>query len=170
MVVKLAEETLNTKYGEFKEVLFYDGKSEIIALIMGDVSGKEGVLCRLHSSCLYGHAFNSIECDCRDQMEMTQQLIKEEGRGIIIWLEHEGKGNGHLALMKSKPFKRSGMRQADAYEAAGYKRDARDFSSAPEILVELGVKSVKLITDNPDKAKTLTNGGIKVSAIQSLIP
>lgn len=170
MVVKLAEETLNTKYGEFKEVLFYNGKSEIIALIKGDVSGKEGVLCRLHSSCLYGHAFNSIECDCRDQMEMTQQLIKEEGRGIIIWLEHEGKGNGHLALMKSKPFKRSGMRQADAYEAAGYKGDARDFSSAPEILVGLGVKSVKLITDNPDKAKTLTNGGIKVSAIQSLIP
>lgn len=170
MVVKLAEETLNTKYGEFKEVLFYDGKSEVIALIMGDVNGKEDVLCRLHSSCLNSHAFNSIECDCRDQMEMTQQLIKEEGRGVIIWLEHEGKGNGHLALMKSKPFKRSGMRQADAYEAAGYKRDARDFSSAPKILVGLGVKSVKLITDNPDKAKTLTNGGIKVSAIQSLIP
>lgn len=170
MVVKLAEETLNTKYGVFRELLFYDGKSEVIALVMGDVKGKENILCRLHSSCLNAHAFNGIECDCREQMDMTQQLIKEEGKGVIIWLEHEGKGNGHLALMKSKAFKRSGMQQSDAYEAAGFKRDARDFSCAPKILKELGVQSVKLITDNPEKANTLTHGGIKVSAIQSLIP
>lgn len=170
MVAKLAEESLQTKYGTFKEVLYYDGQRESIALVMGNVSGGENILCRMHSSCLHGHVFNSIECVCREQMEMTQQMIQDAGTGIIIWLEEEGKGNGHLALMKSKVYKRAGMLQGAAYEAAGYQKDARDYTVAAKILLDLGVKSVRLVTDNPEKANALTNKGIKVTGIQSLIP
>jgi len=162
MIVKMDEGNLKTKYGEYHEVLYYDGQKESIALVMGDVKDGEEVLCRVHSSCLFGHAFNSIECDCREQMEKSQQLIEKEGKGIVIWLEQEGKGNGHFALLKSVEHKRQGVKQADAYEAVGFKRDARDFRAAAEILKDLGVKSVRMITGNANKTETLTSYGVKV--------
>lgn len=168
MIVRLAEETLKTLYGTYREYLYYDGKKESIALVMGDVRG-ENILCRVHSSCLYGHAFNSIECDCREQMQISQKLIEQAGRGIIIWLEQEGKGNGHYALMLSKEYKRQGMPQGEAYEAAGFQRDARDYRCAAEILRDLGVFSVSLITDNANKAQTLTQHGIRVSSTHPVI-
>ena len=117
MIIRLAENVLKTKYGTYQEYLYYDGQKESNVLVMGEVTDAEDVLCRVHSSCIFAHAFNSIECDCREQMAISQQLIEKEGRGIVIWLEQEGKGNGHLALMKSIPFKKSGMKQTDAYEA-----------------------------------------------------
>jgi GTP cyclohydrolase II len=166
MIVKLAEGNLKTKFGEYQEILFYDGQKESIALIMGDIQGAEGVLCRVHSSCIFGHAFNSIECDCREQMEISQQLIQKEGRGIIIWLEQEGKGNGHFALLKSVAYKRAGVAQADAYEAVGFKKDARDYRSAADILTQTGVKSVRMLTNNPKKVETLTRYGVQVVGIQ----
>ena len=141
MVVQLAETQLITKFGTYKKILFYDGQKESIALVMGKIEGTENVLCRIHSACISAHAFNSIECDCREQMAMSQQIIEKEGVGIIIWLEQEGKGNGHFALMQSMTYKKSGMSQADAYEAVGFKRDARDFAQAAAILKTLGVKS-----------------------------
>lgn len=162
MTIKIAEGTIKTKFGEFREILFYDGQKETIALTMGEITGAEDVLCRVHSSCLYGHAFNSIECDCREQMEISQQLIQQAGKGIIIWLEQEGKGNGHFALLNSIAYKRKGVPQADAYEAVGFKRDARDFRAAAEILQEIGVKSIRMLTNNPKKVETLTEHGIEV--------
>lgn len=164
----MAEGMIKTKFGEYREILFYDGKSETIALVMGEVSAKTDVLCRVHSSCLYGHAFNSIECDCREQMDLSQQMIEKAGCGVIIWLEHEGKGNGHFALMKSKDFKNRGMKQGDAYEAAGFSRDARDFTPAAEILKILSVESIIMLTDNPGKVSTLTAHGVKVSAVRAV--
>jgi GTP cyclohydrolase II len=95
-------------------------------------------------------------------MEVSQQLIQKEGRGIIIWLEQEGKGNGHFALLKSVAHKRLGLSQADAYEAVGFKRDARDYKEAAAILNELGVKSIRMLTNNPEKVETLTRHGIQV--------
>lgn len=163
MIVKLAEGKLKTKYGEYQEILFYDGQRESIALVMGEVSGSENVLCRVHSSCLYAHAFNSIECDCREQMAISQQLIQQAGQGIIIWLDQEGKGNGHFALLQSIHLKRNGLKQAEAYEAVGFKKDARDFSPAAKIIQSLGVKSLTLLTNNPKKIETLTQYGITVS-------
>lgn len=163
MVIKIAEGNLKTKYGECKEILFYDGQKEAIALIMGDVSKQAEVLCRVHSSCIFGHYFNSIECDCREQMEVSQQLIQKEGKGIIILLDQEGKGNGHFALLKSVEYKRKGLKQADAYEAVGFKKDARDFRVAAEILKAIEVASIRMITDNPNKAETLTQYGVTVA-------
>ncbi len=168
MIVKLAEGDLKTKYGNYHEVLFYDGQKEIIALLMGEVNGSEGVLCRVHSSCIYGHHFNSIECDCREQMEISQQLMEKAGKGIIIWLEQEGKSNGHFALLKSKEYKKQGLSQAEAYEAVGFKKDARDFSRVAEIIHELGIKSIIMLTDNPRKVETLTRHGVNVVGTQSI--
>lgn len=162
MIVKLAETTLKTQYGDYVKTLFYDGQKESIALTMGDVAGKENVLCRVHSACISAHAFNSIECDCREQMANAQQLIQKNKQGIIIWLEQEGKGNGHFALMQSIKYKKDGFSQAEAYEAAGFKRDARDFTAAAAILKALGVASVVLLTDNPLKANELIKKGIQV--------
>lgn len=166
MIKKLAEGNLQTKYGSYREHLYYDGQKETIALIMGDVKGAEGVLCRVHSSCMAAHAFNSIECDCREQMAIAQKLVQQVGRGIIIWMEQEGKGNGHYALMESKVHKAQGMKQADAYEAAGFQRDARDFRPAAEILQDLGVKSIRMITNNAGKVETLTRYGVEVVGTQ----
>jgi GTP cyclohydrolase II len=165
MIIKIAEGNLKTRFGEFREILFYDGQKESIALTMGDVNGAENVLCRVHSSCIFGHVFNSIECDCREQMEISQQLIQQAGKGIVIWLDQEGKGNGHFALLQSVAHKRQGLAQADAYEAVGFKKDARDFTRAAEILKELGVKSICMITDNPKKVENLTQHGIIVTGI-----
>ncbi|MBK7937833.1 MAG: GTP cyclohydrolase II RibA [Lewinellaceae bacterium] len=165
MIVKIAEGNLNTKFGAYRELLFYDGQKESIALVMGDVAGAEAVLCRIHSSCIFGHVFNSIECDCREQMEISQQLIQQEGKGIIIWLDQEGKGNGHYALLKSVEHKRRGLPQADAYEAAGFKKDARDYRAAAEMLKEMEVKSIRMLTNNPRKIETLTRYGIQVVGI-----
>ena len=168
MVIRIAEGTLETKFGIYREFLYYDGQKETIALVMGDVKDEEAVLCRVHSSCLAGHVFNSIECDCREQMEMSQQSIQEAGKGIIIWLDQEGKANGHFALLKSKEYKKRGMPQAEAYEAVGFKRDARDFARAADILNDLGVRSVTMLTNNPDKTGILTQYGITVTGARKI--
>jgi GTP cyclohydrolase II len=168
MVVKIAEGSLKTRFGEYRERLYYDGQKESIAMTMGDVEGAEDVLCRVHSSCIFGHVFNSIECDCREQMEMSQRLIEKAGRGIIIWLDQEGKGNGHYALLNSVAYKRAGLAQADAYEAVGFRKDARDFTRAAEILADLGVHSIRMLTNNPDKVDTLSRHGIRVTGTESL--
>lgn len=83
MIVRLAEGTIKTLYGAYHEYLYYDGQKESIALVMGDLRG-ENILCRVHSSCLYGHAFNSMECDCREQMQISQKLIEKAGKGLVI--------------------------------------------------------------------------------------
>ncbi|WP_298313318.1 GTP cyclohydrolase [uncultured Aquimarina sp.] len=169
MIVKLAETNLKTKFGEYREILFYDGQKESFALVMGDVKDEENLLCRVHSSCIFAHHFNSIECDCREQMEISQQLIQKEGKGIIIWLDQEGKSNGHLALLKSITYKNKGFSQAEAYEAAGFKKDARDFSPAAKILNELGTISIRMLTNNPKKVNTLSELGIKVIGTQPTV-
>ena len=163
MVIRLAQRELLTKYGAFNEVLYYDGKRESIALIMGEVDSKENVFCRIHSACIGGHVFNSIECECADEMVAAQAKIEQSGRGIIIYLDQEAKGNGHLALMKSIPFKKAGLSQSEAYEKAGFKAGARSFRPAAEILSDLKVGSVVLLTNNPEKAEDLRLAGINIS-------
>jgi GTP cyclohydrolase II len=166
LVVKIAEGNLKTKYGEYHEILFYDGQKESFALVMGDSENEENILCRVHSSCIFGHHFNSIECDCKEQMEISQQLIHQEGKGVVIWLDQEGKGNGHFALLKSAVHKKKGIPQAEAYEAVGFQKDARDFRIAADILKELNVKSVRMLTNNQKKVETLTQHGIDVVGIK----
>ncbi|MEO9966207.1 MAG: GTP cyclohydrolase [Reichenbachiella sp.] len=168
MIVKLAEGPLKTKFGEFTEALYYDGQKESVVLMMGKLQDAEQVLCRVHSSCIFGHYFNSIACDCQEQMDISQQLIQRAGKGIIILLDQEGKGNGHFALLNSVKYKRQGMKQANAYEAAGFKKDNRNFSAAAKILKDIQVKSIRMLTDNPDKVNTLTQHGIVIDGVQEI--
>ena len=168
MIFRLTERNLKTKFGDFHEILYYDGQSESIALVMGDVENAEDVLCRVHSSCVTAHVFNSIECDCREQMEMSQAIIQQAGKGVIIYLDQEGKGNGHLALMASIPHKKAGLSQAEAYQKVGFEADARSFRPAAEILADLKVESVVLLTDNIGKAEDLRKWSINVSETREI--
>jgi GTP cyclohydrolase II len=168
MVIRLAEGTLNTKFGMFNQILYYDGQKETIALVMGEVAQKENVLCRVHSHCISAHVFNSIECDCREQMEMAQRMIQQAGSGVIIWLDQEGKNNGHMALLLSRKLKDEGISQAEAYKQLGYSEDARSYVRAGEILRELNVHSITLMTNNPEKASQLREDGLVIAGIQPL--
>src|SRR5215471_7190643 len=169
MIVRLAEGPLRTKFGTFLEVLYYDGQQELVAIVMGDVRQGEHILCRLHSHCLDAHVFNSTECDCREQMEIAQALIEQQGAGVIIWLDQEGRGNGHLALMKSRALQEQGLSQTEAYVQLGYAADARQYASAAAILQDLGVKSVVLMTNSPRKTGSLQAAGITIASTHPLI-
>ncbi|HUR99602.1 MAG TPA: hypothetical protein VMZ26_16170 [Pyrinomonadaceae bacterium] len=164
MIVRLAERELQTKFGTFTEVLYYDGQRESIAVVMGDVADRDDVLCRVHSHCIGAHVFNSIECTCREEMEAAQSAIEREGCGVIIWLDQEAKGNGHLALIQSIPFKKE-HGQAKAYEMAGYKADARSYAPAAQILSDLKVRSIVLIANSNSKAEELRKEGIIVAGM-----
>ena len=169
MIVRLAEGPLRTKFGTFLEVLYYDGQQEIIALVMGDVQQGETIFCRLHSHCFTAHVFNSTECDCREQMELAQALIEQQGTGVIIWLDQEGRGNGHLALIKSRALQAQGLSQTEAYIQLGYAADARQYAPAAEILHDLGITSVVLMTNSPHKIASLRAAGITIAGTQPLV-
>lgn len=167
MIKRLASRELKTKFGTFTEILYYDGQKESIAIVMGDVTGGESVLCRVHSHCIGAHIFNSVECTCRDEMAAAQAEVESAERGVIIWLDQEAKGNGHLALIESIPFKKE-HGQACAYEMAGYKADARSYSAAAQILNDLGVKSIVLLANSESKADDLRAESIDVVSVRGL--
>ena len=169
MIVRLAERNLKTKFGNFQEILYYDGQSESIALVLGETEAQENVFCRIHSSCVSAHVFNSIECECREEMETSQSLIEQKGQGVIVWLDQEGKGNGHLALMASIKHKKAGLSQSEAYKEAGYEADARSYRPAAEILSDLKVQSVVMLTNNPAKAEDLRSASIIVSDTKEIM-
>jgi GTP cyclohydrolase II len=163
MIFRLTERDLKTKFGKFREILYYNGQTESIAIVMGDVADKEDVLCRVHSHCVGAHIFNSIECECREEMERSQFLIEQNGTGVVIWLDQEGKGNGHLALMASTKYKLEGFPQAEAYRRAGFEADDRNYRPAAEILADLRIKSIILLANNASKADDLRKASINVS-------
>lgn len=169
MIIRLAERELKTKFGVFREILYYDGQRESIALVMGSVENAENILCRIHSSCISAHVFNSIECECREEMASSQSLIEQKGQGVIVWLDQEGKGNGHLALMESIKYKKEGFSQSEAYKKAGFEADARNYRAAAEILFDLKVKSVVMLTNNAEKAEDLRRATIIVSDTKKIM-
>jgi GTP cyclohydrolase II len=163
MIARLAEGPLHTVFGTFQEILYDDGQQESIALVMGQVEQGEDVLCRVHSHCLGAHVFNCVECDCREQMALAQAVIAHEGRGLIIWLDQEGRGHGHLALLRSRALQVQGWSQPEAYLRLGYAADARDYTGAAAILRDLGVRSITLLTNNPQKVEHLQAAGIPIA-------
>jgi GTP cyclohydrolase II len=160
MITRLAEGPLHTLFGTFREILYGDGHRESIALVMGQVERGEDVWCRVHSHCLGAHVFNSVACDCREQMALAQAVIAHEGGGVIIWLDQEGRGHGHLALMRSRVLQAQGWSPTEAYRRLGYAADARDDTGAAAILRDLGVGSVWLLTDSPQKVEALQAAGL----------
>lgn len=163
MISRIAEGQLNTRFGMFSEFLYYDGQKESIAIVFGEVDGHQDVLCRIHSHCISAHVFNSIECDCREQMEMAQDKVSSAGRGVIIWLDQEGRNNGHYALLKSSALRRRGLSQTEAYIELGFEADNRRFTTASKILRDLGVHSIQLMTNNPSKVQSLVDEGVPIT-------
>ncbi len=169
-IVRLAERDLQTKFGIFREILYYDGQKESIALVMGEVEDSENVPCRIHSACISAHVFGSIECDCREQMEISQTLIQQTGKGIIIWLDQEGRGNGHFALINAAKLARTEeITQTEAYKKLGFSEDARNYIIAAKILNDLKVSSVVVLTNNPEKTNDLIKDGIIVANSKQVV-
>ncbi|MER7365077.1 hypothetical protein [Nonomuraea wenchangensis] len=162
-IVRLAERPLMTKFGRWREILYYDGLAESVALVYGEVAGREEVPCRVHSACLSAHVFNSVECDCREQMAAAQATIRDHGRGLVIWLDQDGRANGHLALMRATQLSaKEGINQTEAYERLGYSGDRRRYDQATAILRDLQISSILLISNSPAKAKLIADDGIRV--------
>jgi 3,4-dihydroxy 2-butanone 4-phosphate synthase / GTP cyclohydrolase II len=165
MVTLVAETRLPNRYGMWKAYGYasaLDG-GEHLALVYGDLEDGENVLVRAHSECLTGDVFGSLRCDCGVQLDRAMSTIAAEGRGVIVYLRgHEGRGIGLLAKLKAYGLQDSGSDTVDANLELGLPVDAREFSNAGQILADLGVKSIRLLTNNPAKVRGMDGYGIKV--------
>jgi GTP cyclohydrolase II len=166
-VRKLATAHFPTRWGKFQimgfEGVFGDSKrnEEAVALVMGDVK-REPPLVRIHSQCLTGDVFGSLRCDCRQQLEMALSMIGQQGAGILIYEQQEGRGIGLMAKLQAYALQDAGLDTVEANERLGFRADHREFALPAEILKEIGVAQVRLLSNNPDKVTALENAGIKV--------
>ncbi|MFG2196439.1 GTP cyclohydrolase II [Streptomyces sp. NPDC048639] len=164
-VVRVVNVRLPTVHGDFRAIgyLDRDGGEEQVALVCGDVAG-ERTLTRLHSECLTGDAFGSMHCDCGDQLSAALRAIAAEGRGVLVYLRgHEGRGIGLLAKLQAMKLQTEGLDTVEANLALGFPVDARDYRVAADILHDLDVDSVRLMSNNPCKREALLRHGIKVA-------
>ncbi|GAA2593811.1 bifunctional 3,4-dihydroxy-2-butanone-4-phosphate synthase/GTP cyclohydrolase II [Streptomyces axinellae] len=167
-----AETRLPTRHGDFRAYGYrstVDGV-EHIALVAGDVGGPQGaeagedVLVRVHSECLTGDIFGSLRCDCGPQLESSLERVQHEGRGVVLYLRgHEGRGIGLLSKLRAYELQERGRDTLDANLELGLPADARDYAAAAQILTDLGVRSLRLLTNNPDKTAALARSGLRVT-------
>ena len=165
-LVSIAAETkLPTKFGEFRIIVFKNevDHKEHLMIVKGDVRGKSDVLMRIHSECLTGDVFGSHRCDCGEQLENALRSIEEQGEGIVIYMRQEGRGIGLTNKIKAYTLQDQGYDTVEANVKLGFPPDMREYSLAAQMLRELDVKSVKLLTNNPEKKEDLERWGITVS-------
>lgn len=154
---------LPTEYGVFQMHGFEEENGqEHIALVMGDITDNAPVLSRIHSECLTGDALFSKKCDCGPQLAAAMQAVQKEGRGVIVYLRQEGRGIGLINKIRAYALQDEGLDTVEANIALGLPVDARDFSLAKHIYNYLGVRAVRLLTNNPDKLDTMRLAGIDV--------
>ncbi|MGP3998846.1 GTP cyclohydrolase II [Streptomyces sp. 8N706] len=164
-VERVVNVRLPTVHGDFLATGYLDLASgeEQVALVYGEVAG-EGALTRVHSECLTGDAFGSTHCECGDQLSAALRAIVAEGRGVLVYLQgHEGRGIGLLAKLQAMKLQTEGLDTVEANLALGLPVDARDYRVAAEILHDLGVRSVRLLSNNPLKREALLRYGIKIA-------
>ncbi len=153
-----------TRYGEFQLCLYTNNQDdkEHLALVMGDVRGQANVLVRIHSECFAGDVLGSGRCDCGEKLESAMLRIAEEGQGIVVYLRQEGRGLGLLNKLRAYHLQDLGYDTVDAHLMLGHSADERDYTPAGLILQDLGVKSVRLMTNNPAKLAALSTFGVPV--------
>jgi GTP cyclohydrolase II len=168
-VEQVASADFPTRWGHFRIHGFRahlgdDGSrrvEEAVALVMGDVKSRPPLV-RVHSQCLTGDVFHSLRCDCRQQLELSLSMIASEGAGILIYEQQEGRGIGLMAKLQAYELQDSGLDTVEANERLGFKADQRNFTLPGEILKALGVTSVRLLSNNPDKVEALEKAGVHV--------
>lgn len=164
-IQRVTEANLPTEFGLFRIVGFQfpDTKKEHVALVMGDISNQsEPILARIHSECLTGDALHSLKCDCGFQLATALRQISEVGRGVLIYHREEGRGIGLINKIRAYSLQDQGMDTIEANLALGFAADERNFSVCADIFELLGVKKVRLLTNNPNKIDTMKKAGINV--------
>jgi 3,4-dihydroxy 2-butanone 4-phosphate synthase/GTP cyclohydrolase II len=136
---------------------------EHVALIKGDVSGQQDVLVRMHSECLTGDVFHSVRCDCGEQLDTAMRIITDAGKGVIVYLRQEGRGIGLIHKLKAYALQDGGLDTVQANEALGFRPDLRDYGLGAQILIDLGLSSIRILTNNPKKIVGLEGYGLEVT-------
>ncbi len=165
LVERVVEANMPTKFGDFRVVGFrslVDAKHHV-AMVKGDVEGEEEVLVRVHSECLTGDVFHSLRCDCGQQLEDALLRIEQEGRGVLLYLAQEGRGIGLLNKLRAYKLQEGGLDTVDANLELGLPADLRDYGIGAQILVDLGLTSIRLLTNNPKKIVGLEGYGLQVT-------
>jgi 3,4-dihydroxy 2-butanone 4-phosphate synthase / GTP cyclohydrolase II len=164
-VHKAAETVLPTPFGEFKAIAFVNDIDEYehLALVKGDISPDKEVLVRVHSECLTGDVFGSYRCDCGEQLQKAMEVIQEQGLGVVLYLMQEGRGIGLANKLKAYALQDKGLDTVEANEELGFAPDLRNYGVGAQILVALGVKKMRLLTNNPKKLVGLEGYGLEVS-------
>ncbi len=163
LVKKITETDLPTRYGEFELHLYESVLDDMdyVALVMGDVSSRESVLVRIHSKCLTGDVFGSLRCDCGPQLDEAMRLIAKEGCGVLLYIHQEGRGIGLANKLRAYALQEQGLDTVEANVALGFKPDIRDYGIGAQVLFDLGIRKVRLLTNNPSKYIGLHGYGLE---------
>jgi 3,4-dihydroxy 2-butanone 4-phosphate synthase/GTP cyclohydrolase II len=172
LVHRIADARLPTEYGEWRVIGYRNDVDdrEHIALVFGEVKDEEGVLVRMHSKCLTGDVFGSLRCDCGWQLHAAMTTIQERGRGVVVYLDQEGRGIGLLNKLKAYELQDTGADTVEANERLGFKPDLRNYGIGAQILLDLGLKSIRPMTNNPRKLVGLEGYGLRVEERVPIVP
>jgi 3,4-dihydroxy 2-butanone 4-phosphate synthase/GTP cyclohydrolase II len=164
LVRRAAAASLPTVYGDFRVIVY---ESDIdpqhhVAFVKGEINPEEGILVRVHSECLTSDVFGSLRCDCGPQIRQAMRIIEKEGMGVILYMRQEGRGIGLVNKIKAYALQENGFDTVEANEALGFKPDLRDYGIGAQVLIDLGVRKMRLLTNNPRKVKGLEGFGLQI--------